>query len=365
MFIHCTQQDDEEENELARRAGRGGYADDGSDDEYFPSAEPEEMEVHALSEERSRLLALMRGVRDQTAAASAAGEGEGEGGDKAEKSAEDKEKQEKDQEKEKKRQDDALRLDKSRFEGKLGWAAIQQERYDPTSEESNDRFILSTIEKLELIENVRIKELEREERRFNEQGDAFFALDPNNNNRISDGRDGGNGGDDDGEEEAAQTHADLDQLRGIFQKGEGEGVWFGDDGTLKDRVPMKVNPLSNATVTEEEDGDEGGENDGTSTGTGNDVSTSKTKKVVDVLSDDIFLEAEKRGLDVRGDSNRGKEGGMTFGFFDLPAGADGASGASYGASEELAVPKVQTMVQVRFFIFYFYSLTGCVLFHME
>ena len=165
-----------------------------------------------------------------------------------------------------------------------GWDSVNIDYYDPSAPESS-QFVMDDQESSELLKSTRERQLTKAARAA-----GIDMNDPNAMHDLSTGDNSLSGNNNSMEEQ----YADLNQLKGIFAKD--GGIWFGDDGGLKEQVIK-----------------------GSS------------------MEDRIFMEAEKFGLDIRSDKNEGTPGasstGMTFNFFDndAPQDTEGATNSAGGA----------------------------------
>ena len=139
---------------------------------------------------------------------------------------------------------------------KSGWDTTTIAHFDPSREDSS-QYLMDNEEAELLLQRARERKAEKEKEKEKAAGDKS-----NNDDHDID----------DGSRVGEKPLADLNKLKDIFQKD--GGVWFGDDGTLKDSVSK------------------GG-----------------------AVQDEMFLEAEKFGFDIRSaGTGGGAQEGMTFGF---------------------------------------------------
>jgi len=169
---------------------------------------------------------------------------------------------------------------------KRGWEAVRETaalRFDPTAEDGGASFVLDAEEKQALLRRVREREQERAQRLgLGLLGTGFGAA-----------------GTADADAEVEVDRADLGELKGIFSKA--AGVWFGDDGGLGQAVQRG----------------------------GGEASTDGADL------DDIFLAAERRGIDVRVAE---PSAAMTFSFFDGPDSAGAPQESFAKGARDSGVP---------------------------
>ena len=163
---------------------------------------------------------------------------------------------------------------------KSGWDTTTIAHYDPSQEDSA-QFLMDEEEALQLLQKARERkaEKEREKREAGRSGGDYDVDGDHNSGSLVE----------------EKPVADLDKLKDIFQKD--GGVWFGDDGTLKESV-----------------------------GKGN------------AVQDKMFLEAEKFGFDIRGAAGGAREG-MTFDFdFGGGGGSSGGEPVKVSIEGEVKMP---------------------------
>ena len=102
---------------------------------------------------------------------------------------------------------------------KSGWDTTTIAHYDPSQEDSA-QFLMDEEEALQLLQKARERkaEKEREKREAGRSGGDYDVDGDHNSGSLVE----------------EKPVADLDKLKNIFQKD--GGVWFGDDGTLKESV---------------------------------------------------------------------------------------------------------------------------------
>lgn len=206
---------------VAKSSKEYNYDDDSDEDVHIPACGPEDLEPDALANERKRALSLF------AEAANDAGQSF----------------------------EPTDRPVHARL-NKRGWEAVRETaslRYDPTADDRGASLEMDKDEKIALVEKVRQRNQELEDRRT----ENFFSTSSSADAALS----------------AEKPHADLGELKDIFSRN--AGVWFGDDGGLKE------------TVQREGKGP---------------------------ALDDIFLAAERQGHDIR--ANDSSVNKLTFGFFD-------------------------------------------------
>ncbi len=144
---------------------------------------------------------------------------------------------------------------------KRGWDAVRETaalRYDPTAADGGAKFLLNAEEKAAQLQAAREREVQKLEASRADTMNAEHANLPIPTVEVE--------------------HADLGELKGIFARD--SGVWFGDDGDLGHAVQKRrIDPSADSGL------------------------------------DEIFLAAEKQGLDVRSVADQSSTG-MTFSFFE-------------------------------------------------
>lgn len=187
--------------------------------------QPEDLEAQALSNERKRALALITNMF---------------GGDDTHNISN-------------KEEDDNNLLAVPVIQSRKGWDSVLIKRFDPTKNDSIEKFEISTEDRIKNAMNNNTTIKKNDNNNISNNSSIIAA----NNSQVD-----------------SNGYANLSELKDIFYK-EG-GVWWGDDGTLNEAVSRG--------------------------GAG---------------QDKLFLEAEKLGFDIRTTTQKSEESNvMKFGFFD-------------------------------------------------